>query len=55
MALQLRIPIASLRNLPKSTTGILNNSKSLFGVLSRLPNDGVGQRVTQSRLDYSYK
>jgi hypothetical protein len=49
MASGLRIPISGLKILPTSTSGILNNSKSLFAVLSRLPNDGVGQRVTQPR------
>ncbi|KAJ1308607.1 hypothetical protein OPQ81_004305 [Rhizoctonia solani] len=48
MASGLRIPISGLKNLPKPT-GILNDSKSLFAVLSRLPNDGLGQRVTQAR------
>ncbi|KAL5636964.1 hypothetical protein ACGC1H_000814 [Rhizoctonia solani] len=49
MAFALRIPISGLKSLPKSASGILNDSKSLFALLSRLPNDGVGQRVTQSR------
>ena len=49
MASGLRIPISGLKNLPKSASGVLNNSKSLFAVLSRLPGDGVGQRVTQAR------
>ncbi|KAH7343840.1 hypothetical protein B0J17DRAFT_644193 [Rhizoctonia solani] len=49
MASSLRIPISGLKNLPKSTPGVLNDSKSLFAVLSRLPNDGVGQQVTQAR------
>ncbi|CAE6391748.1 unnamed protein product [Rhizoctonia solani] len=49
MASGLRIPISGLKKLPTSTSGLLSNSKSLFAVLSRLPDDGVGQRVTQPR------
>ncbi|CUA70229.1 hypothetical protein RSOLAG22IIIB_00580 [Rhizoctonia solani] len=49
MASSLRIPISGLKNLPASGSGVLKDSKSLFAVLSRLPDDGVGQRVTQPR------
>ncbi|KAG9101074.1 hypothetical protein FS749_010480 [Ceratobasidium sp. UAMH 11750] len=49
MAAQLRIPIAGLISLPKAASSVLHKPKSLFEVISRLPNDGLGQRVTQAR------
>lgn len=51
MASMLRIPITGLQQIPKSASGVLDSSKSLFSLLSRLPKDGVGERVTQSRLE----
>jgi hypothetical protein len=52
MAAQLRIPIAGLTNIPKSAAGVLHKPKSLYEVISRLPNDGIGQRVTQARSEF---
>ncbi|KAF8607638.1 hypothetical protein BDV93DRAFT_519664 [Ceratobasidium sp. AG-I] len=49
MAFNLRIPIAALSNVSKDATGVLRKPKSLFELLARLPNDGLGQRVTQAR------
>lgn len=51
MATNLRIPIAALSNVSKDATGVLRKPKSLYELLARLPNDGLGQRVTQARLD----
>jgi hypothetical protein len=52
MAAQLRISIAGLTNIPKSAAGVLHKPKSVYEVISRLPNDGIGQRITQARLGF---